>query len=33
MVDRDSTEGSFEAGVKRVLEESGGGSLSMVAAK
>jgi len=32
MVDGDSTEGSFEAGVKTVLEESGG-SLSMVAAK
>jgi len=33
MVDRDSTEGIFEAGVKRVLGETGGGSLGMVAAK
>jgi hypothetical protein len=33
MVGGDSTEGSFEAVVKRVLDESGGRSLSMVAAK
>jgi hypothetical protein len=33
MVDGNSTEGIFEAVLKRVLEETGGGSLGMVAAK